>query len=305
MGTGIPPAEVAIDEDLVRSLLSEQHPDLADAPLTIAGEGFDCTMVRIGDDLAARLPRRAFGVPLMAVEQRWLPELAPRLPIPVPTPLRTGRPGAGYPWPWSVVPWYAGASVDRAPLDARAADPLARFLVALHQPAPDDAPLNEWRGVPLATRADAVGQWHAMLATRDDGLTSAELDRVRRIWDRTRAVPIDVAPTWLHGDLHPRNVISDEGRLAAVIDWGDVCRGDRATDLAAIWMLLSTADARREAQRIVTTATGSGVSEPTWERARGWTIFFGSVLMAAGLDGEDLSFAEAGRRSLMRVCQDD
>jgi aminoglycoside phosphotransferase (APT) family kinase protein len=62
-------------------------------------------------------------------------------------------------------------------------------------------------------------------------------DVVRRAWDQALAAPTDVEPTWIHGDLHPRNILVDRGRLSAVIDWGDVTRGDPATDLAAIWML--------------------------------------------------------------------
>lgn len=155
MSKGIPPAEVHIDVDLVRALLREQHPDLASEALEVVGHGWDCVMVTIGADRAARLPRRAFAAPLVAVEQRWLSLLAPRLPIPVPVPLRIGEPGAGYPWPWTVVPWFPGVSLDRTSLGDRAGGPLASFLVALHRPAPDDAPLNSWRGVPLSDRADA------------------------------------------------------------------------------------------------------------------------------------------------------
>lgn len=302
MAKGIPPAEVPISVELVRELLAAQHPDLADEPLSIAGEGFDCVMIQIGEGLAARLPRRQFGVPLVAVERRWLPELAPRLPLPVPAPVRDGLPGAGYPWPWTIVPWFPGVSVDRAPLGPQAAEPLGHFLVALHQPAPDDAPLNTWRGVPLSTRAEAVAEWHATLAERDDGLDADTLTRVREIWNQALAAPIDVAPTWLHGDLHPRNIVGRDGAIAAVVDWGDVCRGDRATDLAALWMLLPTPDARAQARRVV--ESHGELSAATWDRARGWAVFFGSILMIAGLEEGDTPFAEAGRRTLQQLCGD-
>lgn len=303
MGKGIPPAEVPITVDVVRALLRAQHPDLADKPLVVAGEGWDCVMVRVGHELAVRLPRRATAVPLVAVEQRWLPELAPRLPIRVPAPVRTGEPGAEFPWPWTIVPWFPGVAVERADLHPSAAEPLAGFIAALHVPAPDDAPVNSWRGVPLSTRADAVAGWHATLGERDDGLSAEALAHVREIWARVVDVPIDIDPTWLHGDMHPRNVIGHEGNLAAVIDWGDVCRGDRATDLAAVWMLLPTPDARAHARRCL--ERDAKISDATWERARGWALLFGSILMAAGLEGSDGSFARAGRRILERLREDD
>lgn len=92
-----PPAETPIDEALVARLLAEQHPDLAGLPLRLAATGWDNATYRLGDDLAVRLPRIAAAAPLVANEQRWLPELAPRLPVPVPVPVRTGEPGQGYP----------------------------------------------------------------------------------------------------------------------------------------------------------------------------------------------------------------
>jgi aminoglycoside phosphotransferase (APT) family kinase protein len=194
-------------------------------------------------------------------------------------------------------------SVDREPLGPEAAEPLARFLVALHRPAPDDAPRNTWRGVPLSTRAEAVDEWHATLADRDDGLAPDALRHVREVFDRAVRSPIDVDDTWLHGDLHPRNVVGQDGMLAAIVDWGDVCHGDRATDLASLWMLLPTTAARRRAQALV--AADRDVSAATWDRARGWAVFFGSILLAAGLQDGDTTFAEAGRRTLQHVCDDD
>src|SRR3954454_5037954 len=128
----VPPAEVAIDLSMVRTLLQQQHSDLAQLALVDAGEGWDNRLVRLGDDLAVRLPRRAASAALIEHEQRWLPVLAPRLPLPVPVPLRVGRPGSGFPWSWSVVPWFAGESAlvappqDAAPIAAT----LAQFLRA-------------------------------------------------------------------------------------------------------------------------------------------------------------------------------
>src|SRR5262245_12741960 len=110
-----PAAEVAIDAALVRALLTEQHEDLAGLPLVDVAEGWDNRLFRLGDDLAVRLPRRAASAALIEHEQRWLPELASRLSLPVPVPLRVGRPSGGFPWSWSVVPWLSGESAWTAP----------------------------------------------------------------------------------------------------------------------------------------------------------------------------------------------
>ena len=86
MITGIPAADVEIDAPLVRALLNAQHPDLASLPLIDVGTGWDNKVYRLGDGLAVRLPRRAAAAALIEHEQRWLPELASRLPLPIPTP---------------------------------------------------------------------------------------------------------------------------------------------------------------------------------------------------------------------------
>ena len=91
-----PPAEAAIDIALVRALLQEQHPDLAELSLVDAGEGWDNRIFRLGEELAVRLPRRAASAPLIAHEQRWLSILAPCLPLPVPTTTRVGRPDVDF-----------------------------------------------------------------------------------------------------------------------------------------------------------------------------------------------------------------
>src|SRR5215469_7503341 len=148
----MPAAEVAISPDLVRRLLAAQQPDLAHLPVTMMTHGWDNVMCLVGGGLVARLPRREMAVTCLVNEQQWLPSLAPRLPLPVPAPLRVGGPGLGYPWPWSIVPFLPGRpAAQNPPTDPRdAAVSLGRFLAALHAPAPPDAPVNPFRGIPLA-----------------------------------------------------------------------------------------------------------------------------------------------------------
>src|SRR4051794_7564958 len=110
----LPPAEHEVDEDLARALLAAQHPDLADPPIRPGAQGWDNVMFRLGEDLALRLPRRAVAAGLIATEQRWLPRLAPSLPVAIPAPVRIGATGCGYPWPWSVTPWIAGRPAEAA-----------------------------------------------------------------------------------------------------------------------------------------------------------------------------------------------
>src|SRR5262245_2189646 len=151
----MPAAEVSVSPELVRRLLAAQQPDLAHLPVQPMAHGWDNLMYRLGGELAVRLPRRAAAARLIMHEQRWLPAIAPRLPLPVPAPVRTGRPALGYPWPWSIVPFLPGQMAAREPPadPAGAAASLGGFLAALHAPAPADAPVNPIRGIPLAGRA--------------------------------------------------------------------------------------------------------------------------------------------------------
>ena len=282
---GTPPAEVVVDADLVRRLLAAQHPDLADLPLVEVASGWDNLMFRLGDELAVRLPRRQVAAPLIATEQVWLPRLAGRLPLATPAPLRIGAPGDGFPWPWSVIPWLDGDTADRALPDAAQGAVLGGFFRALHLPAPADAPRNPYRGVPLADRVDSFQAQLDNLAGKTGLITEAMLE----LWRAGVATPVDVGPTWLHGDPHPRNVLVRDGRITAVIDWGDMAQGDRASDLAAIWMLLPDRAARDEAMALCE------ASEATWTRARGWAVWYGAILLSTGLANDPRMTAIAER----------
>jgi aminoglycoside phosphotransferase (APT) family kinase protein len=288
---GTPPPEIDIDVELARTLLRAQHPDLAELPITPLAFGWDNAILRLGDELALRLPRRKIGAQLVVNEQRWLPILKDHLPLQVPAPVRIGRPHGAYPWAWSVVPWIEGETADLAAPDVDQGEVLAGFFEALHRPAPRSAPRNPYRGVPLAQRAD-------MFAARCEGLRAKgePLDRAARaIWDDALAAPDDAAPSWIQGDPHPRNVLVREGRIVAMIDWGDMAQGDRASDLAAVWMLLPERIARKRA-----IAALPSVSQATWRRARGWAVLYGVMLLDAGL-ADDPRMAAVARATFKRL----
>jgi aminoglycoside phosphotransferase (APT) family kinase protein len=188
-----------------------------------------------------------------------------------------------------VVPWLPGRAADLFPPDAGQASRLADFLRALHQPAPTEAPRNPVRGVPLDKRRQVVEERLARLRGHP-----AVTDAVHQAWnDALTAAPAE-REGWLHGDLHPRNVLVSEGRLAAIIDWGDLTNGDPATDLAAVWMLFGDPGARREV------IARYGGSADDWRRARGWAVSFGAVLLETGL-ADNPRHAAIGAATLQRL----
>jgi aminoglycoside phosphotransferase (APT) family kinase protein len=281
----------------VRQLLREQHPDLSELPVSESVEGWDNHMFRLGDELAVRLPRRGASADLIENEQRWLPQLARQLPFPIPAPVRTGRPGCGYPWRWSVVPWFAGdTALGASHLDiATIARTIARFLRSLHRPAPSEAPTNPWRGVPLAERTDLLHRGLTQLEGRVDRA------KILDVWQTALAAPPWPGPRlWIHGDLHPANLLTERGRLSAVIDFGDLTGGDPATDLAVAWMLLPPS--HRPVFRAASRPASNPVDDDTWTRARGWALALGVAYLAGSRDDEPL--AALGRATIDAALRD-
>jgi aminoglycoside phosphotransferase (APT) family kinase protein len=290
---GIPRAEVTFDEARVRQLLAAQHPDLAHMTVTAVASGWDNAMFRLGDCLAMRLPRREPAAALVLTEQRWLPQLAPQLPFKVPVPVRVGVPQGWYPWSWSIVPWIDGDTADLSVPRDDQAETLAGFLEALHRPAPADAPRNPYRGVPLQQREPDFRERMVRLQGRCHAIDA----RVSGIWADALAAPTGTASTWIHGDLHPRNVLCRNGRIEGVIDWGDMAQGDRASDLASIWMLLPELETRRRAIAACDTASAAA-----WARARGWAVLYAAIFLEASLES-DPGMTAMALRALERLKQ--
>ncbi len=270
---GTPSAEFQIDAALVVGLLRDQHPDLADLPIARVNAGWDNKMYRLGDALVVRLPRRAIAASLILHEQFWLPRLAVRLPIAIPVPERVGTPGRGYPWAWSVLPWFEGKTANEAPPASQEAERFADFLVALHQPPPPDPPPNPYRGEPLAVRALEVGARLDRLA----GYTTVVTPAIRAAWSVGLAAPVATDRRWLHGDLHARNVLVKDGAFSAILDWGDITTGDVATDLASVWHLFDDPADRALILRLY------GADDAQLARARAWAVRIGALLVETGL----------------------
>uniref|UniRef100_A0AAU3I8J0 Aminoglycoside phosphotransferase family protein n=1 Tax=Streptomyces sp. NBC_01393 TaxID=2903851 RepID=A0AAU3I8J0_9ACTN len=260
--------ESDITEDLIRDLLREQCPDLADLPLKLGALGWDNQVWRLGDDLAVRLPWATQSADaLLRKEHTWVPHLAPHLPLRIPVPQRLVEPSERFPRPWLVTTWVPGEPADRSPATrpAEAADTLAAFLTALHRPAPDGAPTGRDRGGRLADTAEHLTR--TLASATDLGLIH-DPATVRAVWEDAAAAPDWTGPRlWLHGDLHPANILTTNGTFSGVIDFGDLFAGDPAFDLAAAWILLpdGAVDRFHEAYR-------PSPDPATLRRARGWAV---------------------------------
>lgn len=290
--------EIETSVELVRTLLREQHPQWADLPIQpVTSAGTMHALYRLGDDLVVRLPLRPDAEREVAKEQRWLPTLAPRLPLPVPTPVASGVASAAYAHIWSVYRWVEGDSADRARLKnpVGAARSLGGFAAALRRVdasgAPAPGPETTYRGAPLAHRDPWVR------AAIDDLADEVDGPAITRAWDAALAVPDwDADPVWFHGDLMPGNLLVRDDLLAAVIDFGCCGAGDPAVDAIAAWFVF------RGAARVAFRAA-LGFDDATWERGRGWALS-GALLAIPYYAETNPAFADLGRRTLAAVLTD-
>jgi aminoglycoside phosphotransferase (APT) family kinase protein len=260
----------AIDAALVRRLIASQFPHWAHLPLKrLEPAGSDNVIYRLGEAMSVRLPRGAWAAGQAEKEYRWLPRLAPHLPLAIPAPLALGTPAGDYSWHWSVSRWLEGetATIGGLADPERTAAELAGFVNSLQRIAAVAAlapgPHNDFIGEPLARRDRRT---RAAIAAADGTFDSTAL---MTIWDAALAAPAwDRPPVWFHGDLHTGNLLTVDGHLSAVLDFGGLGVGDPACDLVIAWTLLPHT-AR------TTFRTALQVDEATWARGRGWALTTG------------------------------
>ncbi|MFE5946453.1 aminoglycoside phosphotransferase family protein [Streptomyces sp. NPDC056480] len=269
--------EIEITADLVRDLLREQHPDLAGLTIREVPGGWGNQMWRLGEEWAVRMQRMDPSPELQLKERRWLPVLAPRLPLPVPLPVRFGEPSPRFPKHWTVMTWVHGEPLDHGAISrgTHAAETLAGFLRALHVEAPAGAPSGRDRGAHPRNCVDGFENLFQVVAPDD---IAAD---VRAVWDDAVAAEAwEGRPLWVHGDLHPANVVVSDGTLVGIVDFGDMFAGDPAWDLAAAWVLLPAGTASRFFD------VYANADEAAIRRARGLAALKCLFLMLMGRNGD-------------------
>jgi aminoglycoside phosphotransferase (APT) family kinase protein len=288
------PQRITVDTEQVRRLVGQQFPQWASLTVQpVANGGWDNWTFHLGAGMLVRLPSASEYALAVDKEHRWLPVLAPRLPLPVPVPLGRGEPGAGYPYSWSVYPWLGGepASAGRIGDPVRFAVDLAGFLTALRSIDPAGGPRpgkhNWFRGGTLRTydgkTQNALGELDGHV---DTGLA-------REIWNSALDARWDGAESWFHGDVAEGNLLLNDGQLAAVIDFGTCGVGDPACDLAIAWTLLTAEGRQAFRERLP-------AGEAAWARGRGWALWKTLATYAATL-GDNTGEAASARRVLGEI----
>jgi aminoglycoside phosphotransferase (APT) family kinase protein len=275
--------------NLVRRLIARQFPRWADLPLrAVATNGWDNQTFHLGDRMSVRLPTAAEYALAVDKEHRWLPMLAPRMPLRIPTPLAKGEPDEGFRFHWSVYEWIDGepAGIDTIADLTEFAISLATFLVALRRVDPTGGPepgLHNWfRGGPLQVYDLQTRRAIEALNGRVPG------DLVTEIWQLALQSSWECRPVWFHGDIAPGNLLVRDGALAAVIDFGTCGVGDPACDVVIAWTVLTRAS--REAFR-----ARLDIDPGTWARGRGWALWKALVIYAGALHSNHAVAVEAKR----------
>jgi aminoglycoside phosphotransferase (APT) family kinase protein len=287
-----------VDEQLARRLVDSQFPQWAGLPIRpVELSGWDNRTFRLGDELSVRLPSSASYRLQVEKEQRWLPELAQVLPLPIPGPVAQGAPGGGYPFAWSVYRWIEGTPAAPGAIadEVAFARSLAAFLVALGRAdargGPEPGEHNFLRGAHVSVYGEETERAVAALGAeipRDD---------VLRVWEAGVATRWEREPVWFHGDVAVGNLLLRAGRLAAVIDFGSSGVGDPACDTVIAWTLLEGAS--RDAFR-----AAYGGDTALWARGRGWALWKALITLVGYLDDGDDRMAADQHRIIRAVIAD-
>ena len=286
-----------ISVELARDLVDEQFPSWSPLPMRpVSRQGVDNRSFRLGDDLLVRLPAGEWYAHQVDKEQTWLPRLAPQLPLPIPEPVARGAATPSYPYPWSIYRWIEGVTADEAITDwGQVAQPLARFLAALQRLDPRGGPPP---GTHNFFRGASVSAYSAETITAIQTL-GTEIDRAaaESVWSAATATTWTQRSRWFHGDVSPDNLLTRNGRLCAVIDFGTSGVGDPACDTVIAWTHLDPRS--REVFR-----RGLNLDPATWARGRGWALWKALISLVCHLETGDDAGAIHSRSVISRVLAD-
>lgn len=279
-----------IEPNLARALLQEQFPEWSDLSFVLVpSAGTDHDLFRLGEDKLVRLPRADWTAKQVDKEQQWLPHIVPHLPLQAPIPIAKGKPTQDFPRSWSVYSWLEGENAILSPIFDlnQAAIALADLLLAMQQIDASSGPVagahNFGRGVPLRERDSMVRESIAELGERVDAAA------VIKVWEASLEAPTwDKPPVWVHGDIHAGNLLTQDGKLSAVIDFGGLGVGDPAVDLIVAWNLLT-----QESREVFRSRLD--VDDATWMRGQGWALSIALIALPYYYDSNPTIVANSRR----------
>lgn len=288
------PGQLFVGVDEVRSMISDQFPDLAGMNVRAVPSVGTVNMVfRVGENACAHLPLLSTGADSLKRELTWLPRIKPHLTsMQVPRPVGRGRPTLSYPLEWGIFTWIPGQvyAPERIRSEYQAATRLAGFVCELRSlgiqesaPSSGRAPLDQ---LDRETR-NALGQVEDLVVLKD----------CMAAWERALVAPRWDGPgVWTHSDLLRPNLLVRGGELVAVIDFGGVGVGDPANDVIAAWSVFGPVG--RHLFREVLE-----VDDSTWERSRGIALHQ-AVLITSYYRRSNPGFVRTAVRTIREILAD-
>lgn len=280
-----------VDQHLAKKMVSQQFPHLAHLDLSaVESSGTDNFIFRLGSQLAVRMPSVEWAADYIKKEFDWMPKLSPFLPLKIPVPIALGVPSDSYPWHWSVFQWIGGRDLTKASIEDanQEAISMAAFISALQNQIPSDAAPLSPRGLPVRMNDSEVRDAIRSL----EG--SIDTNKATAIWEKVLEAPDWDGPSvYVHGDLHAGNLLAEDGKLVAVIDFGCFGVGDPACDLLPAWSLFSG-----ESRELFRSALNP--DDATWIRGQGWALYMGLTALPY-YEKTNPIFANIARRLIREV----
>jgi aminoglycoside phosphotransferase (APT) family kinase protein len=290
--------EFEINESLVQNLLKSQCPNWANLPLkAILSSGTDNALFRLGTEYVVRLPRIEWAPgsinKCINKEYEWIPKISRFLNIPISESLFKGVPNESYPWPWTVTQWNDGHNPpfeNEKEYELLAQD-LACFLNELHEIKLANGPFSR-RGVSLKEEDEETRKGIRELEGEID------IQSITSLWNQLLNIPSwNKDPVWVHGDFLPGNILVQNNRLSAVIDFADLGIGDPACDLVIAWSLLNSNSRRVFRENL------EHIDDDTLERGRGWALSIALIILPY-YKNSNPTLAVLARRILEQVLGD-
>jgi aminoglycoside phosphotransferase (APT) family kinase protein len=172
---------------------------------------------------------------------------------------------------------------------SQAARDLGAFVASLRALDPAGPPSRRGEALKSQDR-----QTRDAIAALGDEVDS---DVVTAMWDEALVLPRwEATSVWLHGDLMPTNVLTNDGRIAGVLDFGLAGVGDPAIDMLPAWCVFAPEERNTYRDAV-------GLDEATWLRGRGWALSVALQLIPYYVETAP-NFAELGRDMLAELIRD-
>ncbi|MBK8981892.1 MAG: aminoglycoside phosphotransferase family protein [Ignavibacteria bacterium] len=233
-------------------------------------------------------------------EQEWLPVLKDKLPFQIPELIGNGKPDKIFPYNWGIYRWIEGENAEMKLIDDvnKFAKDLAYFLTQLHKVEISNAPPAGqhcfYRGAPLSVYDAETKRAIKNLANIFNFIN---FDLATEIWDNAAKTEWNKSPVWFHGDFNESNLLVNNGKLSAVIDFGCCGIGDPSCDLVIAWTFL-----RGESREIFKSELR--LDEAAWQRGRAWALWKALITIEESLGKGETDKTIKAKNTLTEIIKD-